>query len=198
MYASFRPEYLDSIRDLCEAFYGEIEAHRVVWEIRYLTRDGSWVHYYGAKRDGEGAAFGQQWSMQLGWSRWVDPATMVFALLDFQTNPYILAYGGAADSAFDIFREIETHWALEPEIFKLSMVSHGGLPGGREAVTATQIAFVGLALPPPEGNCRFVASKGAVSQRWFRGRRSVRPDITAPEIVTPEFPDSLSRRRGSR
>jgi hypothetical protein len=188
MCVSFRPEYLDSIRDLCEAFYGDIEAHRVVWEFRYLTRDGGWVHYYGAKRDGDGAAFGQQWSVPLGWSRWVDPATMVFALLDFQTNPYILAYGGTAESAFDIFHEVENHWALQPEIFELSMVSHGRLPGEREAVTATRIAFVGLTLPPPEGNHRFVARKGAVSQRWFRGRRSVRPDITVLERSTQELP----------
>jgi hypothetical protein len=183
MYVSFRPEYLDTIRDLYELSYGNSEAHGVVWEVRYLTRDGGSVNYYGAKRDGEGAAFGKQWSVSSGQSYSVDPATMVFALLDFQSNPYILAYGGAAESAFDVFLEIENHWAIRPEVFQLSMVSHSRLPG-RQAITATEIIFIGLAVPPPEGDCTFVARKGVASQRWFRGRRSVRPDITVLEMVT--------------
>ena len=56
MNVSSRPEYLDTIGDLCDAFYGNTDAYRVVWEVRFLVRDGRWFHFYGASRSERGVS----------------------------------------------------------------------------------------------------------------------------------------------
>lgn len=186
MNVSFRPEYLDTIGDLCDAFYGNTDAYRVVWEVRFLARDGVWFHFYGASRNGQRVAFGHQLNFKACEARLIDPATMVFTLLDFEANPHILAYCGTERNAPDILLEIDDARSLRPEIMKLSVISHGQTLGGQDVVTATEVAFIGLTALPPEGVCRFAANRGAVSDHWYRGRRFIRPDITVLENVVQQ------------
>ncbi len=174
MASDFRREYVDTIVELCDAFYGEAEDRSIVWEAEYLTRGMKWFHYFGSIRDGKSESVAHQYSLDTATAERIDPANMVFTLLDFEANAHIAAYVGSGKGATDVLQRIADLWALQPEVMRISLVGQGELLSGRQVVNATEIVYIGLPSPPPAGCANLAQTKDEVSDRWYRGCRFIR------------------------
>ncbi|MES5100089.1 hypothetical protein ABUK73_17830 [Agrobacterium sp. BA1120] len=174
MHADYRREYVDSMVELCDAFYAEAEHENIVWEAEYLTRRDIAYHYYGLMQFGKPCSVAREYSPEACKVERIDPGTLVLTLLDFEANDYIARYSGPSTDAGDILTDMGDLWRLKPEVMRISMLGHSPSIGGGQIVTATEIAYIGLTGRAKQAHQCLAPIKDSPSRQWYRGRRFIR------------------------
>lgn len=168
---SDRDDFQETIQELSGLLAQPHTYEQVVWKVEYLSLS-DWYHFYGMVRNGQASGLGHVYDRLARRAKSVQPDEFISIALGFHANAGILKYGGKRSVGTDILEEIETRGVIGAEVIRLGLEAKSKGLQGRNVMSVTDIAFIGLRNNDHTHLLESLTS-GGPSIKWCRDRRFI-------------------------
>lgn len=173
-----RHDFQETIQQLSGLLRRSHAYEQVVWKVEYLSL-GDWYHFYGMVRNGQASGLGHVYDRLERRATSVLPDECISIALGFHANAGILTYGGKRSVSTDILEEIETRGVTGAEVIRLGVEAKSKDIQGRNVISVTDIAFIGLRSCDQSHLLENLKSN-APSLKWCRDRRFISASPAMP------------------
>lgn len=168
---SDRENFQETVQELSGLLAQPHAYEQLVWKLEYLSL-GDWYHFYGMVRHGQASGLGHVYDRFERRANNVSPDECISIALGFHANAGILTYGGKRSVSTDILEEIETRGVTGAEVIRLGVEAKSKGLQGRNVMSVTDIAFIGLT-NSDQSNLLESLTSNTPSLKWCRDRRFI-------------------------